>query len=78
MISHRTIAGLLLACASPTTTVPAASLPGFGKSLASELEVPGAGARDLVHADEAGKLWAMQGGTKKRALASELNHEGFL
>ena len=70
------LAALLLASATPTTS-PEASLPGFGKSLASEMDVPGAGARDLVHADEAGKLWAMQAGTKKRALGSELNHEGF-
>jgi hypothetical protein len=70
------ITALLLACASPVAPVPA-SLPGFGKSLASELDLQGAGTLDSVHADEAGKLWVMGAGTKKRPLASDLNLAGF-
>jgi hypothetical protein len=67
-------ASLLLACATP---VPEAPLPQFGKSLASEMDAPGAPTPGLVHADEDGKLWAADPGTKKRPLASELDHAGF-
>jgi len=68
------IASLLLACATP---VPEAPLLAFGKSLASAWDAPGAPGQAIVHADEAGKLWVQDDRTKKRPLASGVDHAGF-
>ena len=68
------VASLWLACTSPP---PEARPPEFGKTAASEMDLDARGL-DIVHADEAGKLWVqVPGEARKRELASELNHTGF-
>jgi hypothetical protein len=68
------LSSVLLACASPAPETP---LPTFGKSLASEADGMPAQEPAIVRTDAAGRLFAQQGETRKRELASNLNHAGF-